>query len=321
MKMLRNGAMKGRLGESIYYTTRYGVIVRRAVGKYLKKNTPRWVEIKKLMTIFANIWRSLTPKIRDAWESYAHMQGFKSEAEKGQSSSYKNCPITGCNWKPKVMTGYDAFVGANMLAAKSQMDVPRLYPPTAEHRPPNPVIVDKGCDPERGVLTIELHTPQLLRGEQMSDRKVIFWITVGKGHLTYVDRKRYETLDVSGKKEVVTLEFDGVEVTGKHYRYRPLRFRDLPYANISLVAQTVCARKPERGPLASHPSNIIHKTILNDPDYQKLERFISAGLVKLVGRVKFNVDFAKKYLPKLERRLAQIEQKEYVTVRESKAKM
>ena len=94
----------------------------------------------------------------------------------------------------------------------------------------------------------------------------------------------------------------------------PFLFRELPYAVVNLAAQVVVAGREDKGPVASPPSNVIHRYLLSDPQYAALEEFIDAGLIRNVGSLEFKERFVRERLPQLAKQLAKIASRKFVAI-------
>ncbi|MBI4232406.1 hypothetical protein HY605_04185 [Candidatus Peregrinibacteria bacterium] len=312
MKISKDGGFSGKVGSVILYSSKYGKLGRNLAKAYYKKNTAEWAHTKSLMAVFAAIWKSLPEELKSQWELYAKWRGSASEVESAGLCYYPYCPIKVKTWKAKVMNGCAAFVGLNVIAATSDIDVPRLMPPLGEGNPPNPIIRDGGYHRERGILKLQVEAPHL--EESFSDLKVVLWVGLAMGRSWLVYCKKFMVIDIPQNQTTQHLELSGLPTSGKPYGYKPINFADLPYAVINIAAQIVIAKRANEAPLVSAPSNVIHRGIVNSPELVALEKQTQDGILGKVKGPRFISHFIKTYMPSLAKQIADIKERSRVKI-------
>ena len=207
--------------------------------------------VKAKMGEFASRFReTLTDSQRNAWDQYAGTLGSAVDRERSDNVATAKNIIPR---RKKLMSGINAYVGANVDAFLAGMATPLDTPPIGEHIPPPPINV--GVTYATGTATVSFTEPNLVGGP--TAKYVRLWVTFQGGMKIHPQLVAHVTLPSGAPITFTELR------TGHAWGSPKMLLSDIGSGILRVQMDTITQRKTGQAPLVGPGSNVAEAKIVN----------------------------------------------------------
>lgn len=213
-----------------------------------------WDLIKQSLTILSTRWFTvLTEAERNLWDEYAGMLNSQAQEVSNRIGAGAGNIIRS---RQKVMSGYNAYIGANLLTlSRGDAVFPRIHAPISVPAPTSPLNIGLSYDPATGTATVTWSDPDIAGLALLPGSKayVAIWAAVQR-------RKKVHPQIVAfyPVPSPQTMEFTALR--GGHSFPNPtVPLKDLVGGELRVQMDTVYAAEvgaKKFGGVVSHPSEV-----------------------------------------------------------------
>lgn len=269
-------------------------IFRRLAKEYLRMNTTAWLKSKIVFSFRGAIWKTLPKDIQDGWGVWAAQQGSASEVERSELVTHRYCPIAHYPPRPKLMSGFNAMVGACARTTLYGFSGERYREPGVQVPSEPPLGVNVvGYDPKKGEITVEFPVGAVFQAKECDQAKFPIWVNLQSEGEYLAMQHLLTSLDRPLTATTIRHKFNAIQTQTKKLNYaKEIRLADLRYFYIDIGDQTAATYGADRTCTVSS-GFWQHFLFLNDPRLIEVADLIKMGHFKDIGKIKFHKKFYK----------------------------